>query len=112
MVVYDKKRKRAHRLNKTVANVWSRLDGERTTSAIAGDLDVDESVVDLAIDDLANAQLLEPSEPLSVSRRSALRRVASAAAIGFLLPAVTSIVAPMAAEAWSGTGIKVKFKKG
>lgn len=111
IVVYDKKRKRAHRLNETAAKVWGRLDGERTTIDIAADLDVDGSVVDLAIDDLANARLLESSEPLSVSRRTALRKVASAAAIGFLLPAVTSIAAPLAAQAQSaGSGSKTGSK--
>ena len=101
IVVYDRTRKEAHRLNKSVTKVWSRLDGKRSVSEIAGELDVDESVVALAIDDLANAQLLESGEPLSISRRSALRRVASAAAVGVLLPVVTSIPAPLAAMARS-----------
>ena len=101
MVVYDKTRKQAHRLNDTAAKVWSQLDGERTTSEIACNLDIDESVVTLSVDHLANAQLLESSEPLSVSRRSALRRVASAATVGVLLPVVTSIPAPLAAMAQS-----------
>ena len=101
MVVYDKTRKQAHRLNDTAAKVWSQLDGEKTTSEIACNLDVDESVVTLSVDHLANAQLLESSEPLSVSRRSALRRVASAAAVGVLLPVVTSIPAPLSAMAQS-----------
>ena len=78
IVVYDRTQKRAHRLNVAVAKVWSLLDGERSVNEIAGELEVDESVVALAVDDLANAQLLESSEPLSVSRRSALGRVASA----------------------------------
>ncbi len=101
MVVYDKKRKQAHRLNVAVAGVWSLLDGERSVNQIAGELELDESVVALAIDDLANAQLLGTSEPLSVSRRSALRRVASGVAAGVLLPVVTSIPAPLAAMARS-----------
>ena len=101
-VVYDRTQHQAHRLNETVAKVWSLLDGKRSVSEIAGELDVNESVVALAVDDLANAQLLESSEPLSVSRRKALRRVASAAAVGFLLPAITSISAPSAAMALSG----------
>ena len=102
VVVYDRTRKQAHRLNEAAARVWNRLDGEKTVSEIAGELDVDESVVALAVDDLASAQLLESGEPLSVSRRSALRRVASAAAVGVLLPLVTSISAPLAAMAKSG----------
>ena len=104
MVVYDQKRKLAHQLNEAATKVWSLLDGERTVSEIAGDLEVDESVVALAIDHLANAQLVESREPLSVSRRSALRRFATAAAIGVLLPVVTSIPAPLAAMAQSGRG--------
>ena len=102
MVVYDRERKLAHRLNEAAAKVWSRLDGERTVGEIAGDLEVDESVVALAVDHLASAQLVESGEPLSVSRRAALRRVATAAAIGVLLPIVTSIPAPLAAMAQSG----------
>ena len=105
MVVYDRAQKRAHRLNEAVAKVWSLLDGERSVDEIAGELELDESVVALAVDDLANAQLLESSEPLSVSRRSALRRVASAAAVGVLLPVVASIPAPLAAEAESDGAI-------
>ena len=102
VVVYDRTRKQAHRLNEAAAKVWDRLDGEKTVSEVTGEIDVDESVVALAVDDLAKAQLLESSEALSVSRRNALRRVASVAAVGFLLPAVTSIAAPLAAEAKSG----------
>ena len=101
-VIYDKKRKRAHRLNNTAARVWSLLDGHRARREIADDLDVDESVVALSVDHLASAHLLESSEPLSVSRRTALRRVASAAAVGILLPVVTSIPAPLASMARSG----------
>ena len=108
MVVYDKTRKKAHRLNEAVAKVWSRLDGKRTVGEIAGGLDLDESVVALAIDDLANAQLLETSEPLSVSRRSALRRVARGVAAGVVLPVVTSIPAPLAAN----TGREGEWKRG
>ena len=104
IVVYDKTQKRAHRLNNTATRVWSLLDGNRTTGEVADVLDLDESVVALSVDHLANAQLLESSEPLSVSRRNALRRIASAAAVGFLLPAVTSIAAPFAAQAQSGIG--------
>ena len=102
MVVYDKNRKTAHRLNGTAVRVWTSLDGHRSTSEIADDLDVDESIVTLSIDHLAEAHLVESEEPFSVSRRQALRRVAIAAAAGFLLPVVTSIAAPTAAQAESG----------
>ena len=38
IVVYDKERKRAHRLNATAALVGSSLDGDTPTSDIADDL--------------------------------------------------------------------------
>lgn len=95
-----------------MTKVWSLLDGKRSVSDIAGELHVDESVVALAVDDLAKARLLESSEPLSISRRSALRRVASAAAVGVLLPAVSSIPAPLAAMARSGSNPGDVCKKG
>lgn len=105
IVVYDQAQKRAHRLNPGAARVWRLLDGKRSAAAIASDLGVDASVVDLALDDLATARLLESRQPLSVSRRSALRRVAVAAAVGFVLPAVTSMAAPLPAQAQSGQWI-------
>lgn len=105
VVVYDQVRKKAHRLNASAAGVWRLLNGKRTVPAIAKELDVDASVVKLAIDDLAKADLLERIEPLSVSRRSALRRLAVAAAVGFVLPAVTSMAAPLPAQAKSGRWI-------
>ena len=113
VVVYDTARKRAHHLNPSAASVWRLLDGSRSIDAIAAELGVAESVVGLAIDDLANAGLLDTGEPLSVSRRSALRRAAAAAALGFLLPAVTSIAAPLAAHALSGGegGVKAEGTK-
>jgi hypothetical protein len=111
LVVYDPEHKRAHCLNPSATKVWRLLDGSRSVSAIASDLGFDQSVVDLAIDDLANARLLEEVEPLPVSRRTALRRVAAAAAVGFLLPAVSSIAAPLAAQAQSGAKEKEKEKE-
>jgi hypothetical protein len=112
VVVYDQEAKRAHRLNPSAAKVWRLLDGKRSVGTVAAELGVDASVVDLAIDDLANAGLLETAEPLPVSRRSALRKAAVAAAVGFVLPAVTSMAAPLAAQASSGTSILgLKTKK-
>lgn len=100
VVVYDKLTKHAHRLNETAAQVWERADGERTVEEIASDLACDENVVLLALDDLAAASLLEETET-SITRREAINRAAVAAAVGFGLPAITSIVAPKAAEAQS-----------
>jgi hypothetical protein len=101
IVVFDKNRMEAHRLNETASRVWALLDGERSINEISESLGVDESIVSLAVDDLVKADLIERGEALTVSRRAALRRVAAAAAVGFLLPAVTTIAAPHAAQAQS-----------
>lgn len=101
-VVYDKTKKKAHRLNETVASVWPLLDGSRSLADIAAELEIDESVVELTVDTLAQADLLADGEALPVTRRQALGRVAAAAAVGLMLPAITSINAPLAAQAQSG----------
>lgn len=113
-VVYDKAQKKAHRLNETVAAVWPLLDGSRSVAEIATELETDESVVELAVDTLARADLLADGEALPVTRREALGRVAAAAAVGLMLPAITSINAPLAAQAQSGgpAGKKKAKKKG
>lgn len=102
VVVYDRKRDEAHRLNETLSDVWLEIDGEQTVEQIAEALEVDVSVIELAVDELTESQLLETGEPLSVSRRAAVRRAAAAAGIGLLLPALTSIAAPTPAAAMSG----------
>jgi hypothetical protein len=102
VVVYDKKRSEAHRLNRTASEVWDLIDGERSIADIAAALSIDESIVSLSVDELARVRLLDACESLSLSRRAAVRRIAAAAAIGFVLPAITSIVAPTPAQAESG----------
>jgi len=107
VLVYDLQRDVGHCLNSTAAATWKLCDGNNSPSQIAKTLSrqlsarVDESVVRLALDQLANANLLvEPKVPVEyLSRRVAVRRIALAAAIA--LPLVTSIVAPMPVQAAS-----------
>ena len=99
VLVYDLQRDMGHCLNSTAAAAWKLCDGNSSPSQIARTLSrrlsaqVDEQVVLLALDQLANAHLLvEPEVPVELpSRRVAIRRIAVAAAI--VLPLVTSIVA-------------------
>lgn len=107
-VVYDRTKKQAHRLNEPVAAVWPLLDGSRSVREIAAELEIDQSVVELALDSLGQAKLLEVGDALSVSRRRMLGRVAAAAAAGMMLPAITSIAAPLAAQAQSCGSVKTK----
>jgi hypothetical protein len=107
LLVYDLQSDAGHCLNSTAAAAWKLCDGNNSPSEIARTLSrqfsapVDESVVLLALDQLAGAHLLvEPVLPTKrLSRRVALRRIGIAAAIA--LPLVTSIVAPTPAQAAS-----------
>jgi hypothetical protein len=107
LLVYDPQRHVGHCLNATAAAAWKLCDGNNSPSQIARTLSrrlsapVDESVVLLALDQLADAQLLvEPEVPVDrPSRRAAIRRIGIAAAIA--LPLITSIVAPTPAQARS-----------
>jgi hypothetical protein len=104
VLVYDLQRDVGHCLNSTAAAAWKLCDGNSSPPQIARTLSrqlsarVDQAVVLLALDQLADAHLLaEPDVPVErLSRRVALRRIGIAAAV--VLPLVTSIVAPTAAQ--------------
>lgn len=100
VVIYDGREQIAHRLNPTSARVWDLIDGDRTPEAIAGSLDCDVAVVELAIRQLAEAGLLQ-TDP-GVSRRAALSRLSKVAAVGVILPSIASIPAPLPVAAQSG----------
>ncbi len=108
VLVYDLQRHRAHCLNRTAARVFENCDGRTSVSELARRLEGPgrgrdkESVVWLALEKLEKAQLL--AAPLSagvpearLSRRELMRGAVAASA--FLLPAITSLVAPTPAEA-------------
>jgi hypothetical protein len=110
-VVYDVERHVAHCLNRTAALVLRHADGRRSVADMATALAsacgsaVDEGVVRLTLQKLAEARLLEDgggqaegTPPLaSPGRREALRRVGLGAAL--LAPVVTSLLVPTPAEA-------------
>jgi hypothetical protein len=104
VLVYDVQRDIGHCLNSTAAATWKLCDGNNSPSQIRRTLSrqlsaqVDESVVLLALDQLANSHLLvEPKVPARyLSRRVAIRRIGIAAAIA--LPLISSIVAPASAQ--------------
>jgi coenzyme PQQ synthesis protein D (PqqD) len=105
-LVYDLESDKAHCLNVTAARVWKSCDGRTTVSEIAEQLGsnldqpVDESVVWLALDQLEKLKLLEkapvaPARLSGMSRRQAVRALGVAAIV---LPMVTSLVVPAAAQ--------------
>jgi hypothetical protein len=107
VLIYDPQRDVGHCLNSTAAAVWRLCDGKSSPRQIAAELSrqfsapVEERVVQLALGQLADANLLVERKVTvgSLSRRVAIRRMGIAAAIA--LPLITSIVAPTPAHAAS-----------
>jgi hypothetical protein len=106
-LVYDLDRDTAHCLNASATAIWHLCDGRRSPAQIAKDLPspfgpVDESVIWLALEQLAKDHLLEarvswPETLPRMTRREAVRRIGIGAAI--TIPLVTSIIAPTPAQA-------------
>ena len=106
IVVLDKNRNRAHRLNRPAGIVWRHADGKNTPAELAaivgselGAADNAAAIVDAALDRLGDLGLLNGPMPASISRRSMTRWVGAAAA---LAPLVVSIAVPTPARAASG----------
>ena len=108
VLVYDIERDRAHCLNETTAFVWKRCDGRNTPRDIARLLGnkvnstVDEKIVWLALDQLADNNLLKrrlvmPPSLAGLNRRQMVRVLGLATVVA--VPLVTSIVAPTAVQA-------------
>ena len=103
-IIYDETRQEAHSLNRSASLVWEHSDGARSVQQLAAligselGVEPDESVVEYALDKLANAHLLEDA---TVSRRDLVRKLTFAGAAAVALPAVLSIASPSAAMAAS-----------
>lgn len=111
-LVYDLERDRAHCLNPAAALVWRHCDGRTPVARLASLLErelglpADEAVVWMALDRLEKARLLEkplsaPEQRARYSRREMMKTLGRVAGITLLLPAVSSIVAPLAAQVGS-----------
>jgi len=105
LVIYDQERHRAHYLNRTAALVWLSCDGQKgiteLTRLLENELDtaINDVVTWQALNQLQKAQLLRepitPSAPVDgISRRQVLRKLSRTAALAFVLPVVTTIIAP------------------
>jgi hypothetical protein len=107
-IVYDGERHEAHSLNRSASLVWQHSDGEHSVPQLAEllgselGIEPDESLVEYALDRLANAHLIENEPAESLSRRDAVRRLTLAGAAVVGLPIVLSMVAPTEARAASG----------
>ncbi len=109
-LVYDTDRHRAHCLNPTAAFLLRESDGERSVAELGRRAEesfgepASEELIRLGLERLARARLVEwDGTALStpgLSRRQLLRQLAT---LGLAVPAVMTVVAPLAAQ--GGTGI-------
>ena len=108
LLVYDLDSHRAYCLNHTAALVWRACDGRRTVKELRRVLEqeigsaVDEKIVWLALTQLERSHLLEDCGGLPVSKggmtRRELARKLGFATAAALVPLITSITAPTAAQ--------------
>jgi Coenzyme PQQ synthesis protein D (PqqD) len=103
-LVYDRGRDAASCLNEFAARVWRECDGETSVAAIATALGEDERAVWRALHQLTKAQLLTEAIALPPDMTAAKSRREIGARLGLGAAAfVTSIIAPMPAQAASCT---------
>ena|SRR5581483_11827909 len=110
-ILYDKLNHKAHSLNRTVALVWEKANGEKSVGDLARILHdelampADVDVVLLALQELSWAGLLQSVETeVSVqmpSRREVARKLALGSVSAALVPLVASVLAPTPAMASS-----------
>ncbi len=108
-IVYDERTHQAHCLNRAAGFIWTHCDGQTSLEEIADRMPAalrlppDREIVQMAVNDLAKAGLLEeaPENARDSSRRQMIRRLAYAGCAASVLPAITSILAPTPAMAKS-----------
>jgi nucleotide-binding universal stress UspA family protein len=108
VLVYDARDDRVHLLDTTTGHVFELLEqGDRSREGIVSELATrmnsvaSESLLDLSLEELRNADLLADGAsgltPLSeITRRDLLRKVGLAGAAALLVPAITTLTATSA----------------
>ena len=105
-VIYDLRTHQAHCLDARASRVWSLCDGRTSLPQITAALEIEGDpslaawAVEITLDTLRRARLLEPDETSGPrhGRRLATRRIAALGAAA-LLPVVISVLAPTQAQA-------------
>lgn len=106
-LVYDEECHRAFCLGESTSAIWRHCNGARSFTELGEILTkelgclVNVEAITLEIEELRRSNLLDPI-PLvhEISRRTAIQRIGIGSAM--LLPGIASIVAPTAAQAYSG----------
>lgn len=112
ILIYDLITNRAFELNETSSLIWLACDGDKTVAEIACQTSkklnspVNEDFVWFALEQFKKENLIDNKAEISppfenLSRREIIRRVGFASVVA--LPVITSLVAPTAARAQSGT---------
>ncbi len=105
VLIYDAREDRVHLLDPTTGHVFELLEqGGRTREGIVGELATrmdaveSDSMLQLSLDELRKADLLEDSAPAmpalsELNRRDLLRKVGLAGAAALLVPAIATLTA-------------------
>ncbi|MEM7302948.1 MAG: hypothetical protein AAF468_17865 [Pseudomonadota bacterium] len=106
VIIYNKKIHQAVCLNECAAKVWELADGSRSPANIADQIDgMTQELVEHTLTKLSKAGLLETEFvsdlPANINRRNLVKKVAGVAGAAALIPIVTTITAPMPAQAAS-----------
>ena len=113
LLVMKRSTNEAHALNETAAIVFDLCDGTTSRATMVAEvarrtgLPADESIVELALTELADAGLiaLDESGRPALTRRALIRKLALPVAGIALLPVVETILVPTVASAQSGEPI-------
>lgn len=103
LLVYDKATHTLHTLNALSANVFGHCNGTTTRAHLIRDTDADPNTVELALDQLQHAGLLEGSSTSAPNHTTSRRRLLRKAGIAIGAPAIVSMTAPLASAATSVT---------
>jgi hypothetical protein len=105
LVIHDRHRPKAHRLNATAALVWRHCDGQHSVADLAKllqrrlDAPQSEELVRLTLTMLEKERLLQkaPARPgwtTAISRRRLILTLGKSGMLAFLLPVVSSVALP------------------
>ena len=106
-LVYDQERDKAHCLNRSAALVWKHCDGRKTIREIGQALErelnttIDDRVIWLALDQLGKSDLLQVHRQEYLGNVSRRQLVRTLGLVAVSIPLITSIVAPVPAQAAS-----------
>lgn len=93
IVLHDGESNRYHTLNPTAARIWRACDGIRTPDLIAKQLHLPVDVVEVAISELQERDLLASTTPQrQIDRRAVIKRLTAAGLAGaIVMPVIGSI---------------------